>query len=514
MKAQTVLPSAASIGALRAAVLKGRAPPAMPFIARLVAYRWIVVGTVCIGAFMSQVDASITQLLLPRLEHDFGARLSTVTWVVVAYLLANATFLPIFGRLADMVGRKLLYIAGFVLFTVSSLFCGSAHNLPVLIGFRILQGMGGALLGSNSVAIVVSVAGPERRGRALGMQSAAQAVGLGAGPALGGLILGALNWQWVFWINVPLGFVAAIIGWFVIPQDEHAPNNDRFDWEGAFLIVPALAALMIVLNEGHGWGATSPALLGFSMLALVSLTLWIRVERRAQAPLVNLSLFRRSAFSTGNAAGLLSYAALFGVFFLIPFVFIRTYGDSALIAGLRLSIVPVMLAATAPVGGVLYDRFGGHIASVGMLICVASIRFLLIVLDGKPESLRYVMLALAMFGLGQGLFISPNNSAIMAAAPACLTGEAGGLLNAARSIGISFGITTTSALLSWRLQMLTGASGDTIHASAQALLSAIRDAVVLIGVFISLAGALSLADTRSSLLGALPVSASPRQLRK
>jgi EmrB/QacA subfamily drug resistance transporter len=512
MKAQTVLPSAASIGALRAAVLKGRAPPAMPFIARLVAYRWIVVGTVCIGSFMSQVDASITQLLLPRLEHDFGARLSTVTWVVVAYLLANATFLPIFGRLADMVGRKLLYIAGFVLFTVSSLFCGSAHNLPVLIGFRILQGMGGALLGSNSVAIVVSVAGPERRGRALGIQSAAQAVGLGAGPALGGLILGALGWQWAFWINVPLGLIAAIIGWFVIPQDEPAPNNDRFDWEGAFLIVPALAALMIVLNEGDRWGATSPALLAFSLLALVSLTLWIRVERRAQAPLVQLSLFRRAAFSAGNAAGLLSYAALFGIFFLMTFLFTRTFGDSALIAGLRLSIVPVMLGATAPVGGALYDRFGGRIASVGMLICFASIGFLLVVLDGKPESLRYVMLALAMFGLGQGLFISPNNSAIMAAAPACLTGEAGGLLNAARSIGISFGITTASALLSWRLQMLTGAGGDMIHASAQAVLSAIRDAVVLIGVFISMAGALSLANARQSLLGA--VRAGPRKPRQ
>jgi hypothetical protein len=147
-----------------------------------------------------------------------------------------------------------------------------------------------------------------------------------------------------------------------------------------------------------------------------------------------------------------------------------------------------------------------------MLICFASIGFLLVVLDGKPESLRYVMLALAMFGLGQGLFISPNNSAIMAAAPACLTGEAGGLLNAARSIGISFGITTASALLSWRLQMLTGAGGDMIHASAQAVLSAIRDAVVLIGVFISMAGALSLANARQSLLGA--VRAGPRKPRQ
>jgi EmrB/QacA subfamily drug resistance transporter len=266
MKEQTALPSAVSFSALRDAVLNGYAPPATPFITRLAGYRWIVIGTVCIGAFMSQFDASITQLLLPHLERDFYAKLSTVTWVAVAYLLANATFLPIFGRLADMVGRKLLYIASFVLFTVSSLFCGSADNLPMLIGFRVVQGIGGALLGSNNVAIVVSIAGPEQRGRALGIQSAAQAVGLGAGPPLGRLMLGALGWQWVFWINVPLGLVAAIIGRFFILQDEPAQKSDRFDWEGAFLIIPALAALMIVLNEAQRWGAVRRCCLGFCCL--------------------------------------------------------------------------------------------------------------------------------------------------------------------------------------------------------------------------------------------------------
>ena len=222
-------PGPASIAALRDAVLKGREPP--PAGDRTgCAYWWLVVATVCIGSFMGQVDSSIAQMLLPTLEHEFGARLSTVSWVAVAYLLAMAAFLPIFGRLADVVGRKLLYTAGFLLFVLGSGLCGFAPNLPVLIAFRVLQAIGAALLSSNSVAIIVMTAGPERRGRALGIQSAAQAVGLGAGPALGGLVMDTLGWQWVFWINVPVGLAGAIVGWFVIPQTKDLPSDSRFDW--------------------------------------------------------------------------------------------------------------------------------------------------------------------------------------------------------------------------------------------------------------------------------------------
>ena len=152
-------PGPASIAALRAAILKGHEPPPAKIFTSLASYRWFVVGTVCIGAFMGQVDSSIAQLLLPRLELEFSARLSTVSWVAVAYLLAMAAFLPIFGRLADMVGRKLLYTGGFLLFVLGSALCGLAPNLPVLIGFRVLQAIGAALLSSNSVAIIVTAAG-------------------------------------------------------------------------------------------------------------------------------------------------------------------------------------------------------------------------------------------------------------------------------------------------------------------------------------------------------------------
>ena len=486
----------ASIAALRDAVCKRREPAPAQRVARLRSYRWFVIATVCVGAFMGQLDSSIAQLLLPRLELEFDARLSTVSWVAVAYLLAMAAFLPIFGRLADMMGRKLLYTGGFLLFVLGSALCGVAPSLPVLIAFRVLQGVGAALLSSNSVAIVVAAAGPERRGQALGVLSAAQAVGLSAGPAIGGLVLDVLDWRWVFWINVPVGLAGTLMGWFVLPPTENLPDDARFDWRGALLIAPALTALVAMLNEGYAWGATSPALLGCALLAVILLTLFIRSERRVDAPLIDLSLFRSSAFSTGNIAGLLSYAALFGLFFLMPFMLVRVYHDSILVAGLRLSLVPVMLGMVAPLAGALYDRLGPRLLTAsGMLICVGASALLFASMNGTPGSLPLVMLALAIFGVGQGLFISPNNSAIVAAAPASLTGEAGGLLNVMRSCGISVGVAAASALLAWRLSVLTGSGHNTLHVEGHQLVSAGRAVLVLLGGFAAIAGAMSLVRT-------------------
>jgi EmrB/QacA subfamily drug resistance transporter len=491
-------PDPASLAALRDAVLKGREPPPLRAVARLASYRWFVVGTVCIGSFMGQVDASMTQVLLPRLESEFAAPLHAVSWVAVGYILAMASFMPIFGRLADMFGRKLLYTASFLVFALGSALCGFAPSLPVLIAFRILQGIGAALLTANSVAIVVLATSREERGRGLGLQSAAQAIGLGAGPALGGLILDTLGWQWAFWINVPVGLAGAVIGWFVIPQTRHSGHSGRFDWHGAFLIAPALTAVVAALNEGYAWGLTSPALIGCVVAAIVFLTLFARAERRADTPLIDFDLLRRGAFVIGNVANFLSYAALFGLFFLVPFVLVRAYQDSGLAAGLRLSIVPVMLGLLAPLGGALYDRFGARVVTTsGMAVCIAGLAVLHVFLDGSAADMPLVMLALAIFGIGQGLFISPNSAAIMATVPDDLTGEAGSLLNMARYLGMSAGIASASALLAFGLRAATGPRVSTIDASADTLVAASRDVILLLGCFLALAGVLSLIRTVS-----------------
>jgi EmrB/QacA subfamily drug resistance transporter len=403
-----------------------------------------------------------------------------------------ASFMPTFGRLADMLGHKLLYTTGLLSFAVGSALCGFAPNLETLIAFRVLQGIGAALITANSIAIVVLAAGPQGRGRALGVQSAAQAVGLGAGPAIGGFVLDTLGWHWLFWVNVPVGLVGALIGWLVLPQTPEAKPSS-FDWHGALLIGPALTALIVLLNQGCTWGPTSPLFIGCAALALLFLLLFVRAERRSQAPLVDFALLRSPAFVTGNLANFFAYAMLFGLFFLIPFVLIRVYQDSALAAGLRLSLVPAMLGLLAPIGGILYDRFGARVATVsGMAICLAGLALLHVFLDGTAAHLPEVMLALALFGVGQGLFVSPNTSAIMATAPEELTGEAGSLLNVVRFLGVSAGIAGASSLLALMLSVITGHAGGTVDAPSAALLGASRDVILLLAAMGALSAVLSL----------------------
>ncbi len=416
-----------SIAAVRDALLHGREPAPLPAFAERQGYRWLVVGVVSIGAFMGQVDASIAQLLLPSLERAFGASLSGVSWVAVAYLLTMAALMPIFGRLADMVGHKLLYIAGFVIFVVGSALCGFAPSLATLIAARVLQAIGAALLSANSVAIVVAAAGPERRGRAIGIQSAAQAVGLCAGPVIGGVLLSLLGWQWVFWINVPFGILGAVSGWFILPRTQLLAKDQRFDLKGALLLGPMLTAFMIVLNEGHAWGPASPALISAAVIGVVLLVLLIRTETRSRAPLLDPRLFDQRIFAAANVGSLMSYALLFGIMLLMPFVFERAYLDDPLAAGLRLAIIPVAISLLAPLSGILYDRCGARIPTLaGMLVCAGGLVALYAALGQAGDGLLYVMIALAVFGIGQGLFTAANNSAIMAAAPPDLTGEAGG----------------------------------------------------------------------------------------
>jgi len=208
---------------------------------------------------------------------------------------------------------------------------------------------------------------------------------------------------------------------------------------------------------------------------------------------MDLALFRSGAFATGNAANLISYAMLFGLFFLMPFVFIRVYQETPLMAGLRLSIVPVMLGLAAPFSGALSDRLGARLLSAsGMAVCVAAMVLLYAVLDGSAASLPAVMLALAAVGVGQGLFTSPNSNSIMAAAPERLAGEAGSLMNVMRACGMSIGIAASSALLSWQLEVLTGRVSGTVGVAADALVGASRAVVLLLAVLAAAAGVISL----------------------
>lgn len=477
---------------LRGALFEGREPPPARFFSRRPSYPWFVVGTVCVGAFMGQVDASITQMILPVLEREFDRRLAALSWVSVSYLMVLAVLLPVFGRAADLAGRKLLYTGGFLLFIFGSALCGFAPDLEYLIGFRVVQAVGAALLQANSVAIIVSAAGPSRRGHALGLQGAAQAVGLAAGPAIGGALITWLGWRWVFWVNVPVGIVGAVLGWLVLPRTKIVARHRRFDWAGVLLLAPALTALVVLINEEQRWGFISLASGICALCAAVLLPLFVWWERNRKGPLLDLTLFRRYAFWAGNLAGLLSYAMLFGTFFLMPFVLDRSYRLSSLETGIRLASIPVMLGLAAPISGALYDRIGPRCLTVGgMTLSAFAFASLAVALNGSPASLGWITFLLAVIGLGQGIFTSPNNSSVMGAAPPNRIGAAGGMLNVTRSFGNSIGIATASTLLGWQLMLLTGRIGDTIHAPRGALLAASHSVVIAFAVFALVAGALS-----------------------
>lgn len=469
-------------------------PGPVPGIARSKTYLWFVVGTVCIGAFMGQLDASIAQLLLPTLQSTFHTSLAAVSWVALVYLLVLAVMLPISGRLADMFGRKLLYTIGFLVFILGSALCGLATSLPALLASRALQALGAALLQANSVAIITAAAGAEKRGRAIGIQGAAQALGLSLGPALGGLLIQSLGWRWVFWINVPAGIIGAILGWLILPRTPGLHQDERgFDWWGAILLAPALAGILLALSEAPNWGVASIAFLSFMLLGGTSLAIFIWHERHASSPLVDLELFRSHAFSAGNLAGLISYGLLFGVFLLLPFALELGYADSPFAAGLRLTAIPLALGIAAPLSGLLSDRIGPRpLTFAGMLIAAASLGILAFALDGKAQTLTLVTLMLIAFGIGQGLFTAPNNSAIMGSAPGHRLGAAGGVLNVTRTLGTGLGVAIASALLAWRIALFGTHSRDTLTAPPHEVLVGIHDVLLLFAVLALVAAVISL----------------------
>jgi EmrB/QacA subfamily drug resistance transporter len=468
-----------------------------PPLARLTGWRfypWLIVGVTCIGAFMGQVDASIVQLALPTLGRVFDCTLESVSWVALAYLLGVAAFLPIFGQLCQIFGRKLLYIIGFVVFTGASALCGFAPDLPTLIAFRFLQGFGGAMLGANSMALVVTSTDKSLRAQALGVFAGAQAVGVSAGPVVGGLLLGTLGWPWVFWINVPFGLIAFVAGWLVLPITAQQNRNQTFDWRGALLLAPALTFAVLALNQVSAWGLTSPALLGSVGAAIVLIFLFVRQEGKTQSPLVDLALLEGPAFLAGALACALSYAMLYGMFFLASFALVRGYEDSPVVAGLKLAIVPISIGIVAPIAGALADWMGARLLSVaGMAICFVALLALTMVAMEPAPNLWAGFFGLVAFGIGLGVFIAPNNHATINAVPANLSGVAGAMLNLTRILGTVAGVASASAMLSWQIQVARGSTERRLAAFApHHFVEAVAGGLIMLAVFAAIAGAVSL----------------------
>ncbi|WP_428032572.1 MFS transporter [Ancylobacter sp.] len=464
-------------------------PAPLAWLERQPWHPWLIVGLVSMGAFIGQLDATIVQLALPVLGHHFDASLQHVSWVALSYLAAFVAFLPIFGRLCEMFGRKSLYIFGYLLFIAASALCGFASSFEQLVIFRFLQGVGGSLLGANSISILVKTISPEQRGRALGWFAAAQAVGMSAGPVLGGLLLATLGWRWIFWLTVPFGALAVLLGWLALPRSTGAQPDRAFDWGGALLIGPALILVVAVLNYVSTWGLGSPATLGSLAMAALLLGLLVRRERGFAAPLIAPALFRSPAFCSAAAGVALGYALLFGMFFLMSFAQGHGFGEPPGMAGLHLAIIPVAIGLTAPFSTTVKERFAGRwVGPAGMALSLLAVALLMSTLGRVTDHRLFDAIAHALFGAGVGLFIAPNNQVAIAAVPAALSGPAGSLLNLMRALGTSLGVAGGATLLALNLESPDGASRAWLSSSGADMLIAVRHSLPLLAGIAMLAG--------------------------
>jgi EmrB/QacA subfamily drug resistance transporter len=427
-------------------------PAASAWLERQPYYQWLIVGVTCIGAFIGQIDASIVQIALPALTQAFAVSVNEVRWVAIVYPLFYASFLPVFGRVCDIHGRKHVYLLGFALFSISSFLSGFASGLESLVLLRVVQGIGGAMLGANSMAILTRSIDAERRGQAIGLYTTAQAVGVSIGPLVGGLLLQSLGWQWIFWVVVPFGLAAMIAGWLVLPVTRDPVRDRPFDVGGAWLLVPSLMLAILVLNQTSVWPLASPQMLLCAAAAVILFALFLHRERTAAWPLIDLALFRHRAFTAGCIGIALGYDLLFSMLFLMSFALIHGFHDSPRLAGIKLAVIPVALGLCAPVGIALSSRLGARpVLVAGMTLTAAAVLTLSGIALHPIGSLVSGLSAFAVFGVGLGLFMAPNNHATLEAAPKSHATEAASLLNLLRVFGGCVGISIASSVMSWRM---------------------------------------------------------------
>jgi EmrB/QacA subfamily drug resistance transporter len=297
------------------------------------------------------------------------------------------------------------------------------------------------MIQANSVAILVLALPREKLGRGIGIQGAAQALGLALGPTIGGLLIALGGWRLIFFVNVPVGIVGTVMAWFLIPRSRHLQDRVPFDWLGLGLFVPAVAALLSAVSFGNSAGWTSPAIIGLFLLAVALGAAFIGRERRTSDPMLDLTLFKRVPFAAGISSGLLSYLVLFGTLFVVPFYLERALHLSPGRSGVVLGVMPIALGITAPIAGRLAEKLGARPLTVAGMAISATMMGALIIAHG---SLLFIVIELAILGVGLGLFTPPNNAAIMGAVPREQSGLASGVLNMTRGMGTAMGLAFTS----------------------------------------------------------------------
>ena len=427
--------------------------------------KWAILALSASATFMTTLDSSIVNIGLPSIANTFHVGISGATeWIVIGYLVVIAATLLTFGRLADMLGRKPIFLAGLIIFTLGSVLCGLAPSLWLLILARLFQGIGAALIFSVNVAMITSTFPSNERGLALGLNAVVVSLGVATGPTIGGIITQYLTWRWIFYVNVPISIVVLLAAWyFYSEQRSQHEHDERFDPIGATVLAIGLAALTLGLSFGQEWGWLSPATLAALGIGIIMLGVAVYVETHIAYPIVNPGLVSNRVFAFADISFMLCMMALFAPGFLLPFYFEQLRGFSTMETGLLLTPLPLMLAVAAPLSGSLADRLGSRwLSPLGLAIACFGL-FLLSQINAQ-SSIWDIIWRLAITGIGQGIFQSPNTRTLMGAAPRNAQGEASGLLATGRVIGQSMSVALTGTVFA----ALGGATAGTFLASPQA----------------------------------------------
>jgi EmrB/QacA subfamily drug resistance transporter len=415
---------------------------------------WIVLLVLCLGFFMIMLDTTIVNVALPAMLDGLGGSFDQIVWVVNAYLLAFATLLITGGRLGDIFGPRNLFVLGLVVFVGASVGCGLSQSTTAIITARVIQGVGGALLTPQSLAIINAVFPADKRGSAMGVWSSVVGLSTIAGPTLGGVLVDQVGWRWIFFVNVPVGLVA-LVGTFVYVPDLRTGRRHRLDWTGVALITGALFLIVYGLVEGqrYDWGDCWGPIGIWEVVGagLVLLVAFVGYERRPAEPLLPPALFRNRTFSVMNVVGILTNFGVLGIYLPIVFFLESVCAMSAVKTGLTLAPWSVATMISAPVAGRLADKYGGKYVLMGGLSLFAGGILAMVPAFHHGAGVPSFLLGGIIAGFGLGLALAPLTAEAMRDVQPQQAGAASGVLNASRQVGNVLGSAVVGAVLQSRL---------------------------------------------------------------
>jgi EmrB/QacA subfamily drug resistance transporter len=436
---------------------------------------------------MIMLDNTVVNVALPSIQRSLGAELSQLEWIVNAYALTFAVLMLTGGKLADLVGRRRIFLIGLLLFTAMSLACGLSATAGQLIAFRALQGAGAALMLPATLAIISAAFPPRQRGMAFGIWAGVSAMALAFGPLAGGLITEHIDWGWIFYVNVPVGLVGVVAGFIVIAESRDTSAEQSLDLPGLLVSGAALFALTFALVEANSYGWTSPTILGLFAAAAIGLVLFVLIELHRRSPMLDLSLFRSTTFTGANICALLVTVAMFGVFFFMSLYVQQILGYSPVEAGAIFLPMTLLIMFVAPIAGRMSDRVGSRWLMAGGLTLL-GVSLLLFSRLSTGSNFWDLLPGLVVGGIGMASVMTPMTAAAMGSVPVAKAGVSSGVLNTFRQVGGALGIAMMGAILTSRqTDALASGAGP-----AEAFLEGFHLALV-IAAAITFAGAITAA---------------------